>query len=52
MVEWLDTDGGVGDAAYLTLEQFEKEGIRFGRGLMPWASGGEDEACIHRYQPA
>jgi hypothetical protein len=37
MVEWLDADGTVEDAQYLTLEQCEREGIRRGRGVMPWA---------------
>ena len=36
-VEWLDADGTIEDAVYLTLEQFDAEGIRFGRGVMPWA---------------
>ena len=36
-VEWLDADGQVEDATTLTLEDFAHEGIRFGRGLMPWA---------------
>jgi hypothetical protein len=36
-VEWLGLDGTVEDAEYLTLEVFEKEGVTFGRGLMPWA---------------
>jgi hypothetical protein len=37
LVEWLDADGEVEEAAYLTLEAFATEGIRFGRGVMPWA---------------
>ena len=36
-VEWLDADGEVEDAQYVTLEQFEKEGIKRGHGVMPWA---------------
>ena len=36
-VEWLDAVGEVEDAQYVTLEQFEKEGIKRGRGVMPWA---------------
>jgi len=36
-VEWLDADDEVEDAQYVTLEQFEKEGIKRGRGVMPWA---------------
>jgi len=36
-VEWLDADGEVEDTQYVTLEQFEKEGIKRGRGVMPWA---------------
>lgn len=36
-VEWLGADGEVEDAQYLTLEQFEKEDIKRGRGIMPWA---------------
>jgi len=36
-VEWLGLDGTVEDAEYLMLEAFEKEGVTFGRGLMPWA---------------
>jgi hypothetical protein len=36
-VIWLDHDGTIEDAQYLTLEQLETEGIRFGRGVMPWA---------------
>jgi len=36
-VEWLDADGEVEDAQYVTLEQFKKEGIKRGRGVMPWA---------------
>jgi len=36
-VLWLDADGRVEDAEYLTLAQFDDEGIRFGRGVMPWA---------------
>jgi hypothetical protein len=37
LVEWVDEAGDVEDAVYLTLEQFDTEGIRVGRGLMPWA---------------
>jgi hypothetical protein len=37
LVEWLDYDGTIEDAQYLTLEQLSDEGIRFGRGVMPWA---------------
>lgn len=37
MVEWLGLDGTIEDAEYLTLEALEKEGVKFGRGLMPWA---------------
>jgi hypothetical protein len=37
MVEWLGLDGTVEDSAYYTLEELEKEGITFGRGVMPWA---------------
>jgi len=36
-VEWLDADGEVEDAQYVTLEQFEKVGIKRGHGVMPWA---------------
>ena len=36
-VEWLDADGAVEDAQYVTLEQFEKAEIKRGRGVMPWA---------------
>ena len=36
-IEWLDADGEVEDAQYVSLEQFEKEGIKSGRGVMPWA---------------
>jgi hypothetical protein len=36
-IEWLDADGEVEDAQYVSLEQFEKEGIKRGRGVMPWA---------------
>ena len=36
-VEWLDADGEIEDAQYVTLEQFEKAGIKRGRGVMPWA---------------
>ena len=37
-VEWLDTDmKAVEDSQYLTLEALEAEGIRRGKGLMPWA---------------
>jgi hypothetical protein len=37
LVAWVDETEDVKDAVYLTLEQFNAEGIRFGRGLMPWA---------------
>ena len=37
MVEWLGLDGAVEDSAYYTLENLEREGITFGRGVMPWA---------------
>jgi hypothetical protein len=37
LVEWLGLDGTIEDAQYLTLEAFEKEGVKFGRGLMPCA---------------
>lgn len=37
LVEWLDADGGIENAQYLTLEQFTDEGITRGRGVMPWA---------------
>jgi len=38
LVEWLELDGGtVEDAAYVTLEDLAKEGIQFGKGVMPWA---------------
>lgn len=37
MVEWLDYDGEVEASEYLTLEQFEAEGVRWGRGTLPWA---------------
>ena len=36
-VIWLDADGAAEDAEYLTLEQFQREGIQWGRGVMPWA---------------
>jgi isopentenyldiphosphate isomerase len=36
-IEWLNVDGEVEDAQYVSLEQFEKEGIKRGRGVMPWA---------------
>jgi hypothetical protein len=39
LVEWLDADGEIEDATYFTLEQFEHEGVQFGRGVMPWAGG-------------
>jgi len=32
LVEWAD-----GESEYLTLEQFEEEGVKRGRGVMPWA---------------
>jgi hypothetical protein len=38
LVEGLGLDGTVEDAEYLTLETFDKEGVRFGCGLMPWAT--------------
>jgi hypothetical protein len=31
-VEWQD-----GEDEYLTLDQFEAEGVRRGKGVMPWA---------------
>lgn len=38
MVEWLGLDGKtVEDAVYYCLEDFEHEGITFGKGVMPWA---------------
>ena len=37
MVEWLGLDGTVEDGVYYTLEDLEREGITFGRGVMPWA---------------
>ncbi len=38
LVEWLGLDGkSVEDAAYFTLEDLSREGIRFGKGVMPWA---------------
>jgi hypothetical protein len=37
LVEWLGLDGTVEDSSYLTLEDFTKEGITVGRGVMPWA---------------
>ena len=37
LVEWLGLDGTVEDSSYLTLEDFTKEGITFGKGVMPWA---------------
>jgi len=37
MVEWLDADGSVEDAAYYTIETLEAEGITYARGIMPWA---------------
>lgn len=36
-VVWLDSHGKVDGAEYLTLEQFEEEGVQWGRGKMPWA---------------
>ena len=36
-VVWLDADGSIEDAEYLTLEQLEAAGVRRGRGVMPWA---------------
>jgi hypothetical protein len=32
LVEWED-----GEAEYLTLAQFDTEGVRRGKGVMPWA---------------
>lgn len=32
LVEWVD-----GESEYITLDQFEAEGIRRGKGMMPWA---------------
>jgi hypothetical protein len=37
LVEWIGLDGTVEDSAYYTLENLEREGITFGRGVMPWA---------------
>jgi hypothetical protein len=37
LIEWLSFDGTVEDAEYLTPETFAQEGVKFGRGLMPWA---------------
>ena len=37
MVEWLDWDGEIEDAAYYTLETVKQEGVTFGKGVMPWA---------------
>lgn len=34
---WVGLDGTVEDSAYDTLEDLEREGITFGRGVMPWA---------------
>jgi hypothetical protein len=36
-VIWLDHDGTIEDAQHVTLEDFASEGIRRGRGVMPWA---------------
>ena len=36
-IEWLDADGEVEDAQYVSLEQFEKEGIKRDRGVIQWA---------------
>lgn len=37
-IEWLDADRKtIEDSQYLTLEDLEAEGIRRGKGLMPWA---------------
>jgi len=35
-IEWLNANGEVEDAQYVSLEQFEKEGIKRGLGVMPW----------------
>ena len=40
-VEWIGLDGAVENSAYYTLEDLEREGITFGRGVMPWAQEGE-----------
>jgi hypothetical protein len=32
VVQWKD-----GESGYLTLAQFEEEGVRLGKGRMPWA---------------
>ena len=38
LVEWWGLDGKtVEDSASYPREAFEKEGVTFGRGLMPWA---------------
>jgi hypothetical protein len=37
LVEWVGLDGSVEDGAYYTLEDLERGGITFGRGVMPWA---------------
>jgi hypothetical protein len=38
LVEWLGLDGHTAeDAASVTLEDLEREGIRFGKGVIPWA---------------
>jgi len=36
-IAWLDADGQVEDTQYVTLEQFEKEGIKRG-AAMPWCA--------------
>ena len=36
-IDWLDADGTLEDSLYTTLEALGAEGIRFGRGVMPWA---------------
>ena len=36
-VVWLDADGSIEDAETLTLDHFAAEGVRWGRGVMPWA---------------
>jgi hypothetical protein len=36
-IHWTDGEGNVEDSQTLSLEQFEYEGITWGRGVMPWA---------------
>ena len=47
VVEWVGLDGAVEDSAYDTLEDLEREGITFGRGVMPWAREGERTCRSH-----